>query len=154
MFTQTATTPTLHVAVDDPHNELDLALVDEKLQRTLSCIQNIAQTGFTDEEFTKGECWTRQIDTDFRECLEIKVAPDWTYNCSGTEQVFPCNIGDQRCLEKGQTPTPECPCRCRGVIQDNMIVVTPNLRLLNATFTTMLTGCLSPWVGRLAECSR
>lgn len=140
--------------LDDPKSELNPSQIDSTLATVSRCVAEIAQTGFTDEEYVKGECSGTLIQPEIYACLNIKVAPDWTMSCAGTDQVFPCNVGNARCEQKGLTPTAECPCRCRAQIQPNStIIVTPNLKLLPAYFTTLMTGCLSPWVGRLAKCA-
>lgn len=144
----------LGIGVDDPKHELDPEQIDQTVKNVVACVANIADSGFTDEEFTKGECYIKIIDAEIKHCLVVKVPPDWsTSKCSG-EQVFPCATGDFRCAEKGLSPSETCPCMCRGIIQDgDVVLITPNLRLLPGTLTTLFTGCLSPWVGRLAECS-
>lgn len=95
------------------------------------------------------------LSTDIRrECLTIKIAPDWyTSPCSG-EQLFPCRISEVVCLDKGVVPTKLCPCNCRAVIQDETtIITTPNLLLLKAELARMITGVNNPWVDEeIAAC--
>lgn len=83
-----------------------------------------------------------------RECLTVKVAPDWYVSeCSG-QQLFPCDIDEAICIEqKKVTPTKECPCNCRAMIQDeNTIIVTPDLRLLQGELARMVSGFNNPWI--------
>lgn len=123
------------------------------LDAVVRCLEPLNQDWLTPEESAMAECLgPRKIEV--RACLRIGVVPDWYESkCSG-EQVFSCEVGPQRCLEKGQVLTPECPCSCRAQVQDNTTVwTTPNRKLLAAYITTLLTGCLSPWTTRLAPCS-
>ncbi len=150
----TTRTPIYAIGIDDPKHELDLGRIDQTVRNVSECVLAIADGGFSEEEFIQGECYTRIIDPAIKSCMTIKVAPDWHISpCSG-EQLFSCDIGTFRCEQKGLIPDPKCPCSCRGIIQDgDVVIITPNMRLLPATLTTLMTGCLSPWVGRLAACS-
>lgn len=126
-----------------------------QLEEVEACLAPLKTKWLSDEENAQAECIGRSgAALELRSCLRVAVAPDWHLNCSGTEQVFTCSVGPQRCLEKGQYPTPECPCSCRAQIQDQTTIwVTPNKKLLSAYAVTLLTGCLSPWTPTLAPCS-
>lgn len=152
-ITRTENTAT-GIGLDDPKYELSPTRIEQTIHNVSDCIKAMVDGGYTDEEFIGGECSNRTIDAEIRQCLVIKVAPDWKVSpCSG-EQIFPCNVGEYRCLQKGQTPNPQCPCSCRGLLQDGQaVIITPNMKLLPATLVTLFTGCLSPWVGRLGGCS-
>lgn len=123
------------------------------LDAVVRCLEPLNRHWLTPEEATTAECLgPRHIEA--RACIRLAVVPEWHWNCDGTEQVFSCSVGPQRCLEKGQVPTPACPCSCRAQIQDNTTVWTaPNQKLLAAYIVTLLTGCLSPWTPTLAPCS-
>lgn len=91
------------------------------------------------------ECLEISIE---RECLTVKVAPDWYISpCSGQE-IFPCAMPKEVCLNKGLTEEDleRCPCSCRAIIQDeNTIIVTPNLFLYRGELARMVTGVNNPW---------
>lgn len=129
--------------------------VMEQLRQVEVCLAPLKTQWLSPEEEIEAECWGHNAAAlEIRSCLRVAVVPDWTLSCDGTEQVFSCRIGPQRCIEKGQMPTAECPCRCRATIQDQTTIwITPNKRLLSAYTVTMLTGCLSPWTPTLAPCS-
>ncbi len=115
------------VNFDDPLEELDV----EELDR---------QTDYLEE------CLELTIE---RTCLLVKVAPDWYYSdCSG-QQLFPCDIDIQVCLDKELTleDLDECPCNCRATIQDdNTIIVTPDLLLYRGELARMVIGENNPWL--------
>lgn len=126
------------------------------LSRVAACLAPLRQHWLSSEEAQAAECLPRENAVlEVRSCLRVAVAPDWSYgSCGGMEQVFPCQIGPERCLEKGLHPTLACPCMCRAQIQDETTIwITPNRKLLAAYAVTMLTGCLSPWTSTLAPCS-
>jgi hypothetical protein len=114
------------IRVDDPLRELDL----EELDR---------QTDFLED------CLEIPIE---RDCLTVKVAPDWYISpCSGQE-LFPCEMPEQVCLDKELTEEDleVCPCSCRAIIQDETtVVVTPNLLLYRGELARMITGENNPW---------
>ena len=122
-------------------------------EQVAACLVPLNDTWLSDAEAREAECLgPRRIEV--RECLRVAEVPDWHLTCDGSEQVFNCSVGPQRCLEKGQVPTPECPCSCRAQIQYNTVVwTTPNRKLLAAYLVTLFTGCLSPWTPTLAPCS-
>ncbi|MEK7516634.1 MAG: hypothetical protein AAB562_03490 [Patescibacteria group bacterium] len=85
-----------------------------------------------------------------RECLTVKIAPDWYVSpCSGA-QLFPCDIPQTRCANA----TPDCPCRCAGTVQDNTVAVTtPNLASLAHEVTHIVTGLPDPFPPEVAACA-
>lgn len=133
-------------AVSDPGSVATLAAV-------VQCLAPLNQMWLSDQEAMDAECLgPRHIEV--RSCLKIGIVTDWHLSpCTG-EEVFLCDVGPERCEEKNETPTAECPCSCRAQIQDDTVVwSTPNHRLLAAYLVTLLTGCLSPWTSTLAPCS-
>lgn len=80
-----------------------------------------------------------------RSCVKIKIAPDWHLSCDDRYMLFPCNIPIQGCLDKGLTPTPECPCSCRSTIQGSDIITTPELVVLSGELVRLITGFNNPW---------
>ncbi len=119
------------IKVDDPQRELDLAELDRQTTSLEECLRITVN----------------------RQCLIVKVAPDWyTSPCSG-QQLFPCDIPISVCEDKGITLTEECPCNCRAIIQnENTIIVTPDLLLYRAELARMVTGVNNPWVPTLSHC--
>jgi len=89
------------------------------------------------------------------ECLTIKIPNDWVPSCDGSQQLLPWSAPDAGCLQKGLTPTKECPCRWRAGIQDRRTAVTtPNLYNLRDPLIRIMTGCNSPWTSpALAKCA-
>lgn len=139
----------------DGINESDLVGIHDQLQQVEACVAPLRTQWLSDQENKDAECIGRGgAALVLRACLRISVAPDWYLSSCSGEQIFPCTVGPQRCLEKGLTPDPKCPCSCRAQIQDmTTIWVTPNKKLLSAYAVTLLTGCLSPWTPTLAPCS-
>lgn len=85
-----------------------------------------------------------------RECLTVKIAPDWYISpCSGSEG-FPCDIPQTLCAEA----TSECPCHCAGTVQDDTVAVTtPNLASLAHEITHIVTGLPDPFPPNVALCA-
>lgn len=97
------------------------------------------------------ECMLMSID---RSSFKVKVPADWAFSCDGTQQVLPIIASQGGCLAKGQTPTPDCPCRFRAVVQcPNVIVSTPSLYLYKDALVRWLTGSRNPWADKnLVKC--
>src|SRR5258706_6836843 len=127
----------------------------DQVRRVEACLAPLRDKWLRDDEAAAAECDGRRgAALELRACLKVAVAPDWYTSPYSGEQIFPCSVGPQRCLEKGQVVDDEHPCQCRAQIQDmTTIWVTPNRRLLSAYVVTVMTGCLSPWTPTLAPCS-
>jgi hypothetical protein len=123
------------------------------LRKVEACLNPLRYQWLSPEEQKEAQCVGSPTFV-IRSCLAVAVAPTWhTSMCSG-EQVFPCNVDDISCEEKGLHPTWLCPCSCRAIIQDDTVIwVTPNRKLLPAYAVTLLTGCNRPWTEHLAPCS-
>lgn len=89
-------------------------------------------------------------------CLTVKVPDDWTLTCDGSQQILPTRAPDEGCLEKGLTPTAQCPCRYRGGTQDDHIIVTtPSFYIFKDPLIRVVTGCNNPWRHpTLAKCAQ
>lgn len=102
-----------------------------------------------------------RLSAEARECVSIGgtwkviIPPDWHIGCLGKE-VFPCSVPKESCTQKGLEPTEECPCSCRGIIQDqNIIVTVPGLEIYKAVVVEYLTGSINPWADPVLEkCTR
>ena len=89
-----------------------------------------------------------------RGCFSVKVPNDWAMSCAGDWQVLRDRAPEIGCLAKGETPSPECPCRWRAGIQETAFVVTPSLLLYPDVLIRAATGCPNPWaVPELAKCA-
>lgn len=149
------------INVDDSGFFVDLNELDRQVDEMEICVQNAFADGIDLETAQAQDCrmegWNYR--TDFfgisvkRECLIVKIALDWyTSRCSG-QQVFPCDINPQVCIDKGLEITNECPCQCRSMIQDeNIIITTPDLYLFRGELARMMTGCNNPWFGAVSAC--
>jgi hypothetical protein len=153
VVTASALTPA-GLALDDPQGLLDPLVVDGTVSRVSDCLRQFETQPLSPEEARDNVCYGDHFEAGPRSCVVVKVAPDWRRSpCSG-EQVFPCWVGDGPCLAKGEQPSPECPCSCRAVIQNqDVVVTTPDLRLFPAALVSLATDCDSPWSGRLKSCS-
>jgi hypothetical protein len=141
----------LGFGIDDPLHELNRANLDAIVSTTRACVESLLP--LTAEEISQGEC-VGTPDPEIRPCLTIKTAPDWHLDCTGKEQVFG-NAPNASCEAKGLTPTTQCPCEFRAIIQDYCAVITtPNMKILSGQLVTLFTGCNNGWVGRMAECSQ
>ncbi len=143
----------LGVAVDDPNHQLDPVLLDQTITNVQNCLQQFVDEPLTTEERRRDTCGFEEV-AFIKPGFRVKVPSDWYVSvCSGA-QLFPCDVPDASCLAKGRTPTEECPCACRAIIQDgNSIITAPNLELFPAQLTMLLTGCDQIWHGgRVQQC--
>lgn len=144
------------VAVD---GDLDLADIDAHTDRVEACLRKLYPDGRLPADVVQaGQCLTDRFEpTVPRDCLVVKLAPDWHLSCvidGQQEQVFPCpDIDPDVCRSKGIEPTDTCPCECRGAIQDQHVVVTtPDLHLYDHDLIRLVTGCNFIWSTSLKEC--
>lgn len=73
-----------------------------------------------------------------RDCLTVKIAPDWSWSACTRHQQFSCNAPANAC---GGT----CPCACAGIVQDgNVAVTTPDLSSLAHELTHVITRVGDP----------
>lgn len=154
----TTKTPKYGIGVDDPKGELDLVKLDATLTNIENCMAKFATEPLTKEESVASECYGG-VDLKVHPPMIVKVAPDWKLQTEKSkftgefEQLFSCDVGEQRCIEKGLTPDPAHPCSCRAEIQDQTTIITvPKMTVFPAMVVTIMTGCLNPWKGRLNAC--
>jgi hypothetical protein len=148
----TSMTP-LGIALDDPKGELDPAKVDAVATAVLQCLQSADIAHLSQQERTDAQCYF-STELAIKHGLTIKVAPDWYVSACTGEQIFPCSVPNASCEAKQESPTPQCPCSCRAIIQDHDVIVTaPNMRVVPAQLVTLMTGCNMPWTPTLAVCS-
>lgn len=141
--------PSRRYIVDDPAHELDPRVLDATVDNVVSCISSVLPLASSERE---AAACVGEPTLEVRSCLTVRV-PSWHVSpCTG-RQLFACAVPAESCLAKGETPTAECPCACRAIIQDNeMILTAPNLELFPARLTELMTGCDYIWGTRLAKC--
>jgi hypothetical protein len=142
------------VVVDASGFKVDLAAIDSHIDKVEQCLRDKYPDGSLPADVVKnGHCLSDKFDPVIqRSFLTVKVAPDWHNGCLN-EQVFPCGVDPKYCEAKGITPTPECPCECRGAVQDNdTIVTTPDLHLFDNDLIRVVTTCNYIWIAGLQEC--
>ena len=137
----------------DEKNEVNDADIDKIVSEVEECYKTIPE--LTHDQYEAARCWHQaNVDGFHRDWIRIMIVPEWHLACGTTEQVFVCDINDWGCLQKGQVPTPECPCYCRAGIQDtNIVMTTPNLKLLRAELVRISTSCNTVWVEPLVKCA-
>lgn len=146
------------VLLHDPKRELDDMHLDVIVNRLEACIDSLAPTR---AELKSGACpvavpWVRNGFR--RDWFEIAVAPDWYVSeCTGA-QAFPCYVSPTDCArarqDKPELRGLDCPCACRGTIQQNRTVLTtPNMHLLPGTLFQLVTGCTNPWHAPFSACT-
>jgi hypothetical protein len=83
-----------------------------------------------------------------RECITVKIAPDWFVGTSG-DQLIPHGTGASCKQFAG-------PCFFRSVVQDSLtIVTTPDLKLFEAPLAQIALACQYPWSSaEVAACIR
>ena len=97
------------------------------------------------------ECLGRGMD---RDRFEVMVPADvYISPCTGS-WLFPCDIDPQLCRDKGVEPTEECPCNCRGAIQnDRIILIAPDLVTYKLELVRLITRVNNPYsVEGLRKC--
>lgn len=146
--------------VDTSGQEVDLTQIDTQFNNVVSCLTNKFPNGLPTDVIAASHCTYNNTIIDKAQ-LGIKIAPNWhntPSTCGGTAgygpmEVFPCNVPNSLCEAKGLMVTPDCPCECRSAVLDNSIVVTtPNLYLLNDALIRILTSCNDIWTSELAGC--
>lgn len=140
--------------VDASGSWVDLAAIDAKVDAVEQCLQGLYPDGVLPATMVAtGHCLQNHFSPRVhREALVIKVAPNWHVGCSG-EQQFSCAVDPQLCVDKGLVPTVQCPCQCRSAIQDqDIIVTTPDLRMLDHDLIRIVTSCNYIWVDPLQGC--
>lgn len=142
-FSPTYETPA-GLVVSDPRHELDPAALDATAARVQRCLRDVA---LTDLEVQRGWC-SAYAAPPIRPGVRVLVAPDWRVSACTGLQVFPCAMPDAACHAKGLRPTADCPCSCRGALQDAAtkptIVITPNLAALPWQLVILTLGCDQP----------
>ena len=141
----------LEYGLDDPKGELDRVRLDKIVEDVKDCVAAVLP--LTPQEQQEGECMGTPTP-EIRSCLTVKDAPDWHWGCNNQEQLFG-SAPIASCEAKGLTPTADCPCEFRAIIQDNCTVITtPNMKILAGQLTTLFTGCTNAWTGRLLTCAK
>jgi hypothetical protein len=91
------------------------------------------------------ECLGTEIG---RDCFTVVIAHDWYISpCTGVA-LFPCDMPQEVCADKGlpQVQTEACPCACRSVVQGyDVIVTTPSLENFRGELARLVTGNNAVW---------
>ncbi len=149
------------IEVDSSGQYVDLNAIDQKSEELEACLSrtfgenpNIEMEVATQADCRKGSgpLFTR-LELPIilkRNCIKVKIPDDWSVSpCSGEEML---NIAapDALCLNKGITPTQECPCRWRVATQESntssTIITPPGLRLYKAELARIVIGCNNVWL--------
>lgn len=150
------------IGIDQPNNpehKLDPNEIDWLVDHLESCLnENFAKNPVISEEQAKN-AWCMQKEfynpiTIKRECISVKV-PDDLYHSQCSEQwLFPCNIDQQLCKDKGLNPGGNCPCHCRAMVQDDNVVITNHmLNVFLAETARIVTSCNNTWaVDQITPC--
>jgi hypothetical protein len=120
------------IKVYNDYHSIDLLLIDIKVEELESCL-NI------------------KIN---RDCFAVLIPNDWFYSsCQTGEQLLPVEAPLQLCLDKDPTMPIECGCYWRVALQDDYYIVSPpNLKLLKAELSRLVTNENNPWAS--SEISR
>ncbi len=151
------------IGLDDPKNEawkLDADEVDWQVDDLERCMnKGFAENPVLSEESNpvvtfSGQTFQNCTRSEFyekieirRDCLTVKVPDDLYQSKCGDQMLFPCDVDPQACLDKGVTPTEECPCACRAIIQDDSCIITnPAMSVFRGELARMVTGCNNSWI--------
>jgi len=155
------------IKVDSSNQIVDLNDIDRRTDEVEACLGKMFPDGVLPADIvSKSTCLYNHFDTHVhRDCLQVKIPPDWYKGCIDEnwqycsnvpgcgEEVFPCKVDPALCEAKGFTPTPECPCACRAMIQDNNTIVTaPNMHLYKSELIRLITSCNNIWTSQLDQC--
>lgn len=152
-----ATTPE-GIRVDTSGEAVDLADLDRRVDFVESCLAGKfgSPPALPPSVVSGSQCDSTTFPLPLlRRDLQVKVAANWVWSCDHTQELIPVPSPDSGCVAKGLTPTPECPCYWRVGIQGNqVIVVTPDLHMLQDSVTRMATGCNDVWMEGLSACAQ
>jgi hypothetical protein len=148
------------IAVDSSGQQVSMQDIDARVDAVITCLAAKYPQGLPADTMKASSCLYSNILVD-RASLGVKVAPDWHVTapeCSdvawgGAMQVFPCTIDKALCDAKHLNLDPSCPCECRSAVLDNhVIVTTPDLYLFDDALIRVLTSCNDIWTTELASC--
>lgn len=130
----------------------EISDLDQIADETRICVESVPRPYAPD-----ARCLD-QLEPPSRGCIQILATDLWSWSCDGREQLLEIEAPASGCREKGFEDNPSCPCRYRGgtVLHDgkNLIVVTPNRRMLQYELVRYWSGCWNAWYDeRLAACA-
>lgn len=148
------------VGVDPSGFAADFAEIDRRFAAVEACLaQRFPDGTLPPDLVVRAGCLSNRLPFGTsikRECLTVKIAPDWHWSCFGPQQVFACAYPspyDDLCRAKGHEPSEDCPCCWRGAVQNQTtLVTTPDLHLLTNDLLRVVTGCNNVFVPGLQEC--
>lgn len=135
---------------------VNLARIDERVDKIEACLRPLLRqySHLTEDQRKAWGCWPRDYKDEplKRNCFAIKLVPP-VQGCMGWD-MLPDRAPDQGCIDKGLTPTVECPCRWREVIQGDSLIVTTSTRMPLWDLVSIVTGCAGPgaWNSPFAKC--
>jgi hypothetical protein len=140
------------ISVDSSY-PVDLDTLDTRILQITACIEAISASlvQITEEQRLAWDCLSRELSKGpFKlSCLTIKVVDPYP-SCSEW-QLLPVPAPDQLCIDKGLTPTPECPCMWRNLVQDDWVIITPPALYIWET-GKVITGCNNLWSSPFRSC--
>lgn len=145
------------INVDSSGQHVNLDEIDRLTNETERCLVRLFGNPphIPDYIAESSDCLYNSFEIPFnRECVVVKIPDDWVYSCDRTQQLLPHRAPQELCNQKGLQYNQNCPCLWRAGIQDNSIVVTPNLYLYKDPLIRLTTGCNNPWAhSLLAKCA-
>lgn len=139
------------IKIDATGQQIDFDQIDVAVKEVEDCLD----LNFPNRQ-TPSNAWCSSSDFEpfvSPECLTIKVPDDWSWSCNGEEQLLKDDAPQEGCEAKRFRVDADCPCKWRGGIQDNTIILTPNLRMLKDILVEFITGCGYIYADkRLKEC--
>jgi hypothetical protein len=139
----------------DAGGPINLARIDRLFDEVEACLSKTYPGGVLPDEMksaTGASCNVTKFPLPIdRTKIIVKIARDWTWNNTKTDQLLPIDTHDNGCVVKGQTP----PCYWRGIVVDPLqLVVPPAMIILKDVLIRVSTGCLNPWATQaMAVCA-
>jgi len=144
----------LGIRVDSSDYKVDLQELDNRITKIENCIKQVALEveNTPQNEKKKWQC-LHDVDPNTGlkyKCIVIKIIAPHYSKCSDW-QFIGVKAPDQYCLDKGITPTVDCPCMWRTAIQDNNHIITPPALYL-WEIGRIMTSCNNIWYSPFAKC--
>lgn len=135
---------------------VDLAKLDARVDAIEACLRPLLRqyAHITDEQRIAWGCWPENYADEpiKRGCFTVTLV-DPVQGCLGFD-LLPDRAPDASCTSKGLTPTDECPCRFREVIQGSASIITTSTRMPLWDLVSIVTGCAGSgvWTSPFAAC--
>ncbi len=139
----------------DAGGPINLARIDRLFDEVEACLTKAFPGGVLPPE-TKALTSSVCVGSSFplpiaREKFTVKIARDWVWDTTKTQQLLSVVDPGNGCLAKNQKP----PCYWRAMVVDPLkLVTTPNMIELKDVIVRTSTGCLNPWAyAPMAACA-